>query len=180
MIKLLILDIDGVLTDGTKTYDKDHNVLSKRFMCKDFTAIKKFIAANIDVVLISGDKWNEKMAKKRNLEFYCTRDDNLSLDKSKYIKMFLEKYDVKIDEISFVGDDYFDLSMFSNIELTFCPADSPNIIKNNSKIVLSSNGGQGVLVELYDYFISNKLLKEPSLESVLALDAKELTSSEMK
>ena len=64
MIKLLILDIDGVLTDGTKTYDKDHNVLSKRFMCKDFTAIKKFIAANIDVVLISGDKWNEKMAKK--------------------------------------------------------------------------------------------------------------------
>jgi 3-deoxy-D-manno-octulosonate 8-phosphate phosphatase KdsC-like HAD superfamily phosphatase len=70
--------------------------------------------------------------------------------------------------------------MFTNIELTFCPADSPNIIKNNSKIVLSSNGGQGVLVELYDYFISNKLLKEPSLESVLALDAKELTSSEMK
>ena len=58
-------------------------------MCKDFTAIKKFMAANVDIVLISGDKWNEQMANKRNLDFYCTRDDNLSLDKSKYIEIFL-------------------------------------------------------------------------------------------
>ena len=180
MIKLLILDVDGVLTDGTKTYDKDHNVLSKRFMCKDFTAIKKFIAAKIDIVLISGDKWNEQMAKKRNLDFICTRDDNLSLDKSKYIEVFLEKYDVKIDEVSFVGDDYFDLSMFTKIDLTFCPIDAPNIIKNNSKEILKSKGGEGVIVELYDYFISKNLIEEPSLESVLALDAKELASSEMK
>jgi len=41
MIELLILDVDGVLTDGTKVYDIDHNVLSKRYMCKDFTAIKR-------------------------------------------------------------------------------------------------------------------------------------------
>ena len=39
-IKLLILDVDGVLTDGTKTYTVDHVPVSKRFMCKDFTAIK--------------------------------------------------------------------------------------------------------------------------------------------
>ena len=180
MIKLLILDVDGVLTDGTKTYDKDHNVLSKRFMCKDFTAIKKFMAANVDIVLISGDKWNEQMANKRNLDFFCTRDDNLSLDKSKYIEIFLKKYNVKIEEIAFVGDDYFDLSMFTNIELTFCPSDSPHIIKNHSKTIMSANGGEGVIVELYDYFVSNNLLVEPSLESVLALDAKELTSFEMK
>ena len=44
--ELLILDVDGILTDGTKVYDKDHNVLSKRYMCKDFSAIKRFSAAN--------------------------------------------------------------------------------------------------------------------------------------
>ncbi len=58
LTRLLILDVDGVLTDGTKVYDKDHNVLSKRFMCKDFSAIKRFIAAGIKVVMISGDSWN--------------------------------------------------------------------------------------------------------------------------
>ena len=41
LTRLLILDVDGVLTDGTKVYDKNHDVLSKRFMCKDFSAIKK-------------------------------------------------------------------------------------------------------------------------------------------
>ena len=39
-IKLLILDIDGVLTDGTKVYTQDHQPVYKRFRCKDFTAIK--------------------------------------------------------------------------------------------------------------------------------------------
>ena len=43
-VKLLILDVDGVLTDGKKTYNKNHEVLSKSFLCKDFTAIKRFMA----------------------------------------------------------------------------------------------------------------------------------------
>ena len=81
--RLLILDVDGILTDGTKVYDKDHNVLSKRFMCKDFSAIKRFMAAGIKVIMISGDSWNRDMAKKRNIDFYCTRDvGTLNLDKS--------------------------------------------------------------------------------------------------
>ena len=46
-IKLLILDVDGVLTDGTKVYDENHTPLYKRFRCKDFTAIKRFVAAGV-------------------------------------------------------------------------------------------------------------------------------------
>ena len=69
MIKLLILDVDGVLTDGTKVYDAEHKVLSKTYMCKDFTAIKRFIAAGVQVVMISGDNFNATMANKRNIDF---------------------------------------------------------------------------------------------------------------
>ena len=83
MIELLILDVDGVLTDGTKVYDIDHNVLSKRYMCKDFTAIKRFIAAGVKVVMLSGDNFNKQMAEKRNIPFYCSRGSDLSLDKSR-------------------------------------------------------------------------------------------------
>ena len=57
-LKLLILDIDGVLTDGTKVYDVDHKPVYKKFMCKDITAIKRFIAAGVKVIMISGDNYN--------------------------------------------------------------------------------------------------------------------------
>jgi len=54
-IKLLILDVDGVLTDGTKVYTQKHEPVYKRFRCKDFTAIKRFVAAGVKVIMLSGD-----------------------------------------------------------------------------------------------------------------------------
>ena len=114
-IKLLILDVDGVLTDGTKVYDDNHNVLSKRYMCKDFTAIKRFMASGINVVFISGDMFNKTMATKRNIDFYCSRGDDLSLDKSPFLKKFEDIYKVSIQNMAFVGDYYFDLAIIKKL-----------------------------------------------------------------
>ena len=69
-IELLILDVDGILTDGTKIYNEEHEVLGKRYLCKDFTAIKRFIAAGVKIVMLSGDNFNRKMANKRNIDFW--------------------------------------------------------------------------------------------------------------
>tara|TARA_R110001606_G_scaffold347789_1_gene497183 strand:- start:104 stop:649 length:546 start_codon:yes stop_codon:yes gene_type:complete len=179
-IELLILDVDGVLTDGTKVYDIDHNVLSKRYMCKDFTAIKRFIAAGIKVVMLSGDNFNRQMAEKRNLDFYCSRNEDLSLDKSRYLEVFSKNYNIDVNKMAFVGDDYFDLSIIKECSTTFCPSDSPSIIKENSFHVLKSKGGEGVLIELYDFFIAKNWINEPTEESVADLDKKEITSKEMK
>jgi 3-deoxy-D-manno-octulosonate 8-phosphate phosphatase (KDO 8-P phosphatase) len=179
-IKLLIVDVDGVLTDGTKVYDENHHVLTKRFMCKDFTAIKRFTAAGIKIILLSGDNFNKKMAAKRNIEFYCSRNSDLSLDKSRFVDIFFEKYKCNINEIAFIGDDYFDLSMFKKLELTFCTVDSPNIIKKAAKFILKNKGGEGVLVELYDLFEEFGYLKDASEEDVANLDKNEITSEEMK
>lgn len=180
MIKLLILDIDGVLTDGTKVYDKDHRVISKRFFCKDFTAIKRFVASGINVIMVSGDEWNHTMAEKRNIDFYCSRGDDLSLDKSVLLPLFEKKYDVPIKKMGFVGDDYFDLSMFEKLEYTFCPSDSPRIVQENSYSVLNSRGGTGVIVELYDYFRRKNWIEDAFPDKVAALDKLEITSQEMK
>jgi len=178
MIKLLIIDVDGVLTDGRKVYDKSHKVLSKRYLCKDFTAIKRFVAAGIKVVMLSGDNFNKEMAQKRNIDFYCTRDLNLSLDKSQFLQIFEEKYSVPIENMAFVGDDYFDLTIIKKLDYTFCPSDSPKIIKDECEVVLKSAGGDGVVVELYDILV-NKYFNEPSLNDVLKLDKKEISSEEM-
>ena len=178
MFKLLILDVDGVLTDGTKEYDRHHNVLSKKFLCKDFTAIKRFIAAGVKVVMISGDEWNRSMAEKRNIDFFCSRDNNLSLDKSKYIHKFCEDYQVSPAEMAFVGDDYFDLSMFESLDATYCPSDAPQAIKECATTVCDVKGGEGVLVEIYDRCASDWLV-EASPEEVAKLDKEETSSKEM-
>jgi 3-deoxy-D-manno-octulosonate 8-phosphate phosphatase (KDO 8-P phosphatase) len=74
MLKLLVIDIDGVMTDGTKTYGIDGKVISKRFNDKDFTAIKRFKASNVKVCFLSGDRnVNEAMANDRNVDFYHSR-----------------------------------------------------------------------------------------------------------
>jgi 3-deoxy-D-manno-octulosonate 8-phosphate phosphatase (KDO 8-P phosphatase) len=179
-IKLLILDVDGVLTDGTKTYDKDHKVISKKFKCKDFTAIKRIIASGIRVVMVSGDNFNESMAKKRNIDFYCSRNSDLSLDKSRYVNLFEEKYGISKSNMSFVGDDFFDLSIIKILSYTFCPSDSPRIVKDNCKYTLTSKGGDGVIVELYDFLIEQGFILDASEEIVNELDKKEITSEEMK
>jgi 3-deoxy-D-manno-octulosonate 8-phosphate phosphatase (KDO 8-P phosphatase) len=180
MIDMLVLDVDGVLTDGTKVYDSDHNVLSKKFFCKDFTAIKRFIAAGVKVIMISGDNFNSTMANKRNIDFYCSRGTDLSLDKSRFLDMFEEKYGVKKEKMAFVGDDYFDLSMFKALDVTFCPSDAPNTIKQNASYVLDSRGGTGVLVELYDFFSKMSWITDAEEEVVANLDKLEATSGEMK
>ena len=179
-IKLLILDIDGVLTDGTKVYNQNHEVLSKRFMCKDFTAIKRLTASGVKVIMLSGDNFNKTMAEKRNIDFYCTRDKNLTLDKSLFLDDFEKTYGIPMENMAFVGDDYFDLSMFVKLKYTFCPSDSPKIIKDNSYNVLSSKGGEGVLIELYDMLESMNFIEEADEKIVFDLDSKEITSKEMK
>lgn len=178
MFQLLILDIDGVLTDGTKEYDRQHNVLSKKFLCKDFTAIKRFMAAGVKVVMISGDDWNRTMAEKRNIDFYCSRGADLSLDKSLYIDQFSETYEVSPTNMAFVGDDYFDLSMFEVLETTYCPSDAPRIIKDHASVVCKAKGGEGVLVELYDLCVSDWLI-EANPQVVADLDKIEASSKEM-
>ena len=71
MFKLLILDVDGVLTTGLKTYDINGSVISKTFGDRDFTAIKQFICAGIETIFLSGDKQvNSEVAKNRGIPFF--------------------------------------------------------------------------------------------------------------
>ena len=179
MIKLLILDVDGVLTDGTKVYDEEHNVLSKRYMCKDFTAIKRFVAAGVKVIMLSGDNFNATMANKRNIDFFCSRGSDLSLDKARFLDLFVNKYGIPRQEMAFVGDDYFDLSMFKALDVNFCPSDAPQVIKDHSSHILNSKGGCGVIIELYDFFSKMGWLVDATEEQVAILDKLEATSEEM-
>ena len=61
MIKLLIIDVDGIMTTGIKYYNREGEVKLKTFCDKDWTSIKRFRAAGINVVFLTGDGYNKKI-----------------------------------------------------------------------------------------------------------------------
>jgi YrbI family 3-deoxy-D-manno-octulosonate 8-phosphate phosphatase len=151
--KLLVLDIDGVMTTGCKTYGLKGEVVSKTYCDLDFTAIKRFKAAGIDVCFLSGDETvNKAMAGIRKVDFYFARATSGNIDKADFIPMLCEKYKVTRDEIAYVGDDYYDLTLIENLKHTFCPDTAIADVKERVTTVLDASGGHGVVSALYDLY----------------------------
>ena len=170
---LLILDVDGVLTDGKKYYDNTGRGVYKTFCDRDFTAIKKFKAAGWRVVFLSGDRnVNESVANNRNIPFYCNRDESGMIDKAEFIKIFEERYYIDRDRMFYVGDDIFDINIMKNVGYKFCPADAASEVKEVAH-VLKSEGGNNVISELYEYLCFLNLVEKVSIDEVIDLDRNE-------
>jgi 3-deoxy-D-manno-octulosonate 8-phosphate phosphatase (KDO 8-P phosphatase) len=144
---LLIIDIDGVMTDGTKIYDRSGKVSGKIYCDLDFTAIKRFKAAGIKVCFLSGDQIvNKEMAETRKIDFFHNPPGTDKVDMLSEIKK-----QFNTNRIVYVGDDYYDISIMKAVDLAFCPATSPAIVKR-AAASLNINPGKGVIANLYDKF----------------------------
>lgn len=176
MIKLILLDIDGVLTNGKKYYSRDAVVQLKSFCDKDWTAIKRFQALGVNIIFISGDPFNEAIAKNRNLEIIINRQDGGHKDKSLYLEEICTRHGVSAKEVAFVGDDIFDLELMLKVGYQFCPSDAPRVVRESATI-LECCGGDNVVMHLFDYLSSMNLIPQftfsEHLKKVYELDLKE-------
>lgn len=176
--KLLILDVDGVLTDGTKLYDLNGRVSHKRFNDKDFTAIKRFTCAGVKVVWLSGDDAvNRSVAASRGIPFFnarCTSDGVIC--KASFVPVFADRFGVPSKDMAYVGDDYFDLDIMLAVRYRYCPQDATaDVLRVCEHRVLNRKGGEGVVAALYErYRQANDLIDDA--EAVRLADAKELNS----
>jgi len=165
-IKLLILDIDGILTDGTKVYAEDGMPKYKRYCDRDFTAIKRFKASGVKVCFLSGDnRVNEAMAKNRKTDFYYARGN----DKVEFLEQFESKYDCLRSEMIYVGDDIFDMNIMKEVGRAYCPFNSPKEIKDISYII-NAPSGDNLVMRLYDILVSQKIIKPCTLQELELLD----------
>ena len=170
IIKLVILDVDGVLTDGKKLYGSDGLCFGKKFCDKDFTVIKKIKSCGVNVCFCSGDEnINKNIAKNRNIDFYYSKNSN----KTSFLKTFKDVYKCSTDQMLYVGDDIFDIDLLKSVGFSFCPSDASPEVKLVCDKVLDSRGGQNILVELYSYLEKNSLIDSFNYESILKLDAAE-------
>lgn len=188
LIKLVILDVDGVLTTGKKYYNREGEVKLKSFCDKDWTSIKRFQAIGIPVIFITGDPYNKQILDNRNLENYICRsgvfreefkkDEVVEvLDKAELLPEICEKYDCSVREIVYAGDDLLDIGIMRKIEWTFCPQDAPQMVKDIASSTLKQNGGNNFVVALFESLEVLKLIPTYSFDEVIdkiyALDAKE-------
>jgi YrbI family 3-deoxy-D-manno-octulosonate 8-phosphate phosphatase len=137
MIKLVILDVDGVMTDGTKYYDRDGKVVLKLFCDKDWTAIKRFRAIGIPVVFITGDPYNEMILKNRNLPVVVNRGEGFHKDKVNYLAEVLEDFNCFAEEVLYLGDDLFDVNIMKSVGHPYCLLNSPIIVKQNANTLFT-------------------------------------------
>ena len=175
MIKLIVLDVDGIMTDGKKYYDKEGTVRMKTFCDKDWTAIKRFRALGIEVMFLTGDPFNTTIAHNRNLDVMVNRNYGAHLDKSEYLPTICQKYNVTPEEVAFAGDDIFDVKLMQLVGKAYCPSDAPEIVKTNA--VILGPGGENFVMRMFDSMVYWGLIKVDNfadhLEKVYELDLQE-------
>jgi 3-deoxy-D-manno-octulosonate 8-phosphate phosphatase (KDO 8-P phosphatase) len=149
MFKLLILDVDGVMTDGTKVYGDSGAAHFKSFCDRDFTAIKRFRTAGINTVWLSGDRnINETIALKRQIPFYLS----VNYNKPEVLKDIEKDYSISRSDMAYVGDDWYDWEVLQLVGFPLCTNVAPQKLQNYCKII-PRKGGDGVVAWLYDHYM---------------------------
>lgn len=154
-IKLLVLDVDGVMTDGGMYYTESGDQF-KKYNTKDGMAIQHLVKENFQLAIISSG-YKTEMVKSRaellGIQFcYVGRDRKMDI-----LMGHCATLGIELENVAIVGDDINDLEMIKKIGFSACPADAVNAVKSQVDIILSKKGGEGCVREFIDAY----LLKQP-------------------
>ena len=150
-IKLVITDVDGVLTDGGRYYS-DKGEIIKKFHVRDGMGINILLRNNIKTVILS--KENSPIVKK------WAKDMNVSKlylgikHKEKKLSDVCKDFSLKKDEIAFIGDDVNDLELLNSVGFSATPSDGILNAKKIVDYVCISKAGEGAFREICDLILS--------------------------
>ena len=155
MIKFLVMDVDGTLTDG-KIYMGNSGEMMKAFNIKDGCGIHDLLPQNnILPVIITGRKSAILENRCRELgitELYQGVDEKL--EKLNHI---LKKYNSKYESVAYIGDDINDFTCMREVMihggLVGCPKDAVNEVKNLASFISEKDGGNGAVREFIEWII---------------------------
>jgi|SRR5690554_858318 len=162
-IKLLITDVDGVLTDGGIIYD-DNGIEYKRFNVKDGQIVQYLRSNGIRVGVISGR--NSQVVKNRcdelkfDFHFHGIAEKGLQLEK------ILVELAINYQECAFIGDDIWDLPILTKVGFSAAPADALPYVKERVDFVSALSGGKGAFREVGDLILTSKGLLDPIIQQL--------------
>jgi len=150
MIKLIVLDVDGCLTDGKLIYSTE-GVESKNFNVKDGLGISSWIKMGNQVAIITGR--NSLVVKRRADELGVQNLFQGIKDKDRVLKEIIDSLGLKNYEVAAIGDDLNDYNMLNLVGRSFTPKDGMKVIAETVNTVLSKNGGDGAVREMIDILV---------------------------
>ncbi len=164
-IQLLLLDVDGVLTDGSITYT-DSGEQIKTFNSRDGLGLRLLMDSGIRVGIITGR--NSKALRYRCENLGITLLFEGAKDKSAALETIILKTGIPAGNIAFVGDDLIDLPVMKRIGVSFCVSDAPEEVKQHSQVVTICQGGRGAVREICESILKAKGLWENIMNRYLS------------
>ena len=150
-IKLVIIDVDGVLTDGAIYIDSEGRE-TKAFNVLDGTGIAYLHRSGIKTAIISGRMCSAVIHRAKELGIEDVYQG--ALNKIDAYKEILEKHALRDEEVCYIGDDLIDLPIFHRVGFPVAVANASPIVKQQSIYVTKTKGGSGAVRE-----VAEKILK---------------------
>jgi N-acylneuraminate cytidylyltransferase len=150
-IELLVLDVDGVFTDGTVSVS-DKGELFKSFSLRDGMGLENIRFSGVEVVVMTSE--NSQIVKSRMVKLGL--ENNLFLgvkDKYSRLNQILINKGLNRNQVAYVGDDINDLTNLISVGWGFCPNDAINQVKEHCDIVLNNRGGNKAIREVTEFLI---------------------------
>ena len=161
-IKLLVLDVDGVLTDG-RIILNDHGEEIKRFHARDGVGLSLLMAAGIDVAIITGRI--SGVVQHRARELGITEIHQGVKDKAAIFSNLLQRKGLDKAEVCVIGDDLPDLPMFHLAGLAVAVADAALEVREAATVVTKRRGGIGAVREVCELILKTQGKWENALSS---------------
>ena len=152
-VKLLILDVDGVLTDGSIVLDNNGNEL-KTFHVRDGHGIRLLLKAGIHVALITGRF--SRVVERRAQELGIRDVYQKCFDKASAYKQLAEKYSLSDHEIAYVADDIVDIPVLRRCGFSVAVADAETELRPFVKMITKKGGGRGAVREVCNLLLQAK------------------------
>ena len=152
-IKLVLTDVDGVLTDGGRYYSEKGEVV-KRFHVRDGMGINILLRNGIKTAIVT--KENSKIVKKWAKEMNVSKTYSGIKIKEKELEKICKYYKISASEIAFIGDDVNDIQLMKKVGFSVTPSDGILHAKKIANYICKTTGGNGALREMIDLILKEK------------------------
>ncbi len=149
-VKLAILDIDGVMTDGSLYYGAEGEAL-KVFNVQDGLGLKMLLESKVDLAIISGR--NSPMVLKRAKDLGITHCFLGAEDKGAVYRLFRESMGIKEEQVAAIGDDLVDLPILRHCGFSASVPSAPPYVRDQVHYVTAAGGGHGAVREFCEIIL---------------------------
>lgn len=151
-IKLILLDVDGTMTDGGMYFTENGDRI-KKYNSKDGMAIKNSIAEGIQFGIISHSHLSQMVIDRAELlgiqHVYVGSEIKIDI-----LNKWCSEHNILLEETAFVGDDINDIEVMKAVGFSACPHDAIKSVKEIANVILSKNGGKGCVREFIDEWVN--------------------------